>query len=776
MKRLLITIVLLCSCIGAWAQTDTSFWFAFPNYRLHEIATADLAFYSFDQPADVHVEYFDLNTATGEIVSDLFVDQTIPPNAYFQTGNNVYYLDTALCRTVAIHATSSVPITSVLISRDYYTLKGSNGLGTHFLVPAPKNSDIISLRTCIEILATEDHTQVHIDPAADLLGGTSAHSPLDITLQRGQVFYAFAASTHPSLQLGGSIVTSNHPIAVNITADSVLSVFNDSYSTIGEQLVPTRLLGTQYMVYGSSLSQIAFYPLYDSTQCSFDNVHNAFLYVESIRDTVILNRDNDTTFEFSSTLPNLFIFDKPVAAFVTTRCPAYFGHFAGTEMPRMDCSGSTKAVLFPNVLTNSNGYLLYTPDSTKNLFTLASGDTIPDLHFSINPKDSTYVYSQFQWPSGFDRLLDPTPFQLACTRSMLDSLCGCTHTILTDYARKAHLYFNMEHHYCLGDTIFFKLEQADIDHFQITGPNGFANTETDSLYLVADTLYTGWYHLTSSDPALCSPIADSIYITIHTPTYADIFDSVIENQLPWQRYDTTFLDETDTLFVRPTGLAGCDSTIHYHLHIYRNIFDTIDYYACEGELPITYEGQELSIESIYPFEHTASHGEDSTTYLALHIIPWSDTTIYDSILESQLPWFAYDTIFNDTIVDYLYHTYNEAGCDSLIRYNLYIYWEGDHCDTSLTFGNVVTPNGDGFNDKYVIGGLIENNCFKYNELTILDRWGVVVYHKRNIASDDDWWDPAADHAPTGTYFFLFKAHGVNIHTQHAGVIEVLNEK
>ena len=154
----------------------------------------------------------------------------------------------------------------------------------------------------------------------------------------------------------------------------------------------------------------------------------------------------------------------------------------------------------------------------------------------------------------------------------------------------------------------------------------------------------------------------------------------------------------------------------------------------------------------------------------------SDTTIYDTIIESQLPWYAVDTVFTDSIVDYQYHLYNEAGCDSLIHYNLFIYWNGDHCDTTLEFPNFVTPNGDGTYDRFVIKGLLENNCFKYNELIIFDRTGHQVYHRHNIATEDDWWDPAARRHPGGTYFYYFKAHGVTIHTQHIGVIEVLTGK
>ena len=220
-------------------------------------------------------------------------------------------------------------------------------------------------------------------------------------------------------------------------------------------------------------------------------------------------------------------------------------------------------------------------------------------------------------------------------------------------------------------------------------------------------------------------------------------------------------------------MSMCDSLINYHLHIYDTIFDTVLYYACENDLPVQYGDSLFYHEGSDTFHFYGGHGEDSLVTFILNVIPNSDTTIRDSITEEQLPWFAFDSMFTDSVADYVYHTYNEAGCDSIIHYNLFIFWNGDRCDTTLEFPNLVTPNGDGHNDRFVIKGLIENNCFKYNELTIYDRNGHQVYHRRNIATDTDWWDPAAHRHPAGTYFYYFKAHGITIHTQHTGVIEVL---
>jgi gliding motility-associated-like protein len=279
----------------------------------------------------------------------------------------------------------------------------------------------------------------------------------------------------------------------------------------------------------------------------------------------------------------------------------------------------------------------------------------------------------------------------------------------------------------------------------------------------ADSSMSGSYIVQGISTEDCHYLlSDTIRLYVHKSRHFDARDTIVENQLPWSRFDTLFYTETDTVITLSQSTLSFDSIYNYHLRIYYNVADTLLYYACESKLPVQYDTATLYQEGQYPFLFTGSHGQDSNITFILHIIPNSDTTIRDSITESQLPWFAFDTLFTDTVADYIYHLYNEAGCDSIIHYNLYIFWNGDHCDTALSYPNVVTPNGDGVNDRFVIGGLIEHNCFKYNELTIYDRYGHCVYHKRNIANESDWWNPAAQRAPSGTYFYYFKAHGVNI--------------
>lgn len=92
---------------------------------------------------------------------------------------------------------------------------------------------------------------------------------------------------------------------------------------------------------------------------------------------------------------------------------------------------------------------------------------------------------------------------------------------------------------------------------------------------------------------------------------------------------------------------------------------------------------------------------------------------------------------------------------------------------NLQFPNMVTPNGDGFNDVFVIKNLVEGLAFPINKLEIFDKWGSRVFHAENISKYEEFWDPARTNTPSGTYFYRFSGKGYKGNIEHNGVIEVL---
>ena len=86
---------------------------------------------------------------------------------------------------------------------------------------------------------------------------------------------------------------------------------------------------------------------------------------------------------------------------------------------------------------------------------------------------------------------------------------------------------------------------------------------------------------------------------------------------------------------------------------------------------------------------------------------------------------------------------NAQGCQDTITYNVVVYDE-------LTFPNVITPNGDLSNDYLEIEALKPNS-----ELSILNRWGNVVYKSSNYQNDWNGKDQQGVDLKEGVYTVIF---------------------
>ncbi len=91
----------------------------------------------------------------------------------------------------------------------------------------------------------------------------------------------------------------------------------------------------------------------------------------------------------------------------------------------------------------------------------------------------------------------------------------------------------------------------------------------------------------------------------------------------------------------------------------------------------------------------------------------------------------------------------------------------------LDFPNLVTPNGDGQNDRWEVVNLVDLGLYPLNEVWIFNQWGVQVFHARNVTRHEEFWDPNATSSPNGTYYFRFLGKSQYGIVRRNGVIEVL---
>lgn len=415
------------------------------------------------------------------------------------------------------------------------------------------------------------------------------------------------------------------------------------------------------------------------------------------------------------------------------------------------------------------------------IFTVNIDDTVPrffDAEHTVPLCDTTLFY--------FLNYSLPTPLGAGSSRFINSTVLFNMHPAPTGRAifrfyETLTPYFHTTDFYC-----FNRIEMADYcspsDSLMLFGPRCNCTVrDTLSLSVCPSRLPYLWDgHLfteSDTDSTLIRAIqCDTLRLYCLTLRPADTLsrsDTIVENQLPWIAYGDTLHHGGTYTFTLPGHEPDCDTLLHYRLTVIPNQTDTVYYFICPGSLPYTVAGTVAHADTLFSRTYHGARGEDSTVTYILTVKSNTDTAIYDTIVQSQLPWPFLDSLFTDTVSAIPFLLTNEAGCDSIILYNLFIYWEGDHCDSLLQFPNVVTPNGDGQNDRFVIGGLVDNQCYPYNLLIIVDRTGRVVFRAENIFRDDQFWNPAAMRAPGGTYFYRFVGRGVNHTTHHQGCIEVL---
>ena len=279
-------------------------------------------------------------------------------------------------------------------------------------------------------------------------------------------------------------------------------------------------------------------------------------------------------------------------------------------------------------------------------------------------------------------------------------------------------------------------------------------------------------------------------------------------------------DSPDTLdliisyasFLCDSTQVGSTTTIHIIRYLpHTEIIDTV----CAGEpytdygfnIPGTVGGEGGYFT--YQMSYQMANGCDSVVDLYLTVVPvpqpefteepehiiWVEGSEFVFTNTSDIGMMeGYDYVYtwdfgdgvvsesNSVTVSHKYDTWGEYlvtlslsinGCEAEVSHYAYV-------DEDLIFPNVITPNGDGVNDVFIIGNLSPDLP---NSLHIYDRWGKKVFHQENYSTyqkDGVFYNLdqgfSAEKFSDGVYYFVFYYTGFTKTFEYSGSITVLRSK
>lgn len=399
--KILILTLGLWSTIGtqeAKAQIDTTFWFGAPWVTPDHWWRDPIAFHfsTFNNPSTTIRLYQPAGTydTTFTVGANTLFSKDV---THLLTANILENKPADVVLDYGFKVESDFPITVVydIITRapnfynpETYSLKGQNGMGYEFVCPFQTKWDNQTLggdlngdavvtqpRQQIQVVATEDNTTIYITPKCDIVG-----HPADITYsvtlpQKGQVYTIENVTGNTNVygnNLAGTVVVSDKPVSVTVSDDSVNpSGGGGCYDLMGDQIVPTDVIGTDYIINKGFLntgSEESFYVL------ATENFTTVNINDGVTTTTVILNQGDTYSYNINTAPQQL--------SYVSADKNVYLLHMSGygcelgkAILPPLNCAGSDQ-VGFSRA--NAQDFLLniVTPAGSEGNFTLNGSTTL----------------------------------------------------------------------------------------------------------------------------------------------------------------------------------------------------------------------------------------------------------------------------------------------------------------------------------------------------------------------------------------------------------------
>jgi gliding motility-associated-like protein len=368
LRKLFFLVTLLLN-VNSFAQQDTEFWFAAPDVSSAEGESPVLLnLTSYSNAATVTISQ-PANGAFSPIVVNLGV------NAYQSVDLTPFIVDIESAGAniiddsgIKISSTSNISVTYEVNNannREIFSLKGSKGLGTDFYTPFQKfwNNAVVSPATfsSFDIVATQNNTTIAITPRTNIVGH-SMNTTFTVVLNTGETYSARDMNVSASTSLAGSIVAADKPVSVTVFSGALLN--NGCTSSVGEQLVTTDNLGTNFIVRKSTAANERIYILAinNSTSISIINsgTTNSLINWGETYEYVLTDNIN----------------------YIETTQPVYVLHVSGngcnlgmTILPPVYCSGKYEQNFTRNS-TDSLGLMVYIRSGFENQFQIDGNSSL----------------------------------------------------------------------------------------------------------------------------------------------------------------------------------------------------------------------------------------------------------------------------------------------------------------------------------------------------------------------------------------------------------------
>lgn len=536
-----LLIILVMFSKPVLSQIDTVFWFAAPWVTPDHAGRIPMAFristfgntttVRVKQPASAYDTTFTIgpNTIFSKFLSHI-VDslESKPADQVLRTGFRI---------------TSDFPITVVyeFISSgnnpETYSLKGQNGVGYEFVTPFQtlwNNKNLgagkIQPYSIFSVCALQNNTTVWLTPRCDIIGH-SAGVTFSVVLNSGQVYTAQNVTQIENVvgsNLSGSIVTSDKPVTVTVSDDSVNpSGGGGCYDLQGDQIVPVDVIGKEYIINKGFLNS-------GSNESMFIVAKDNFTTV-SINDgtvtTVLLNQGDTKQYSITQGLTHVMS-DKPV---YVIHMSGYGCELGEAIIPPLNCSGSDQ-ISFTR--TNSQSFLLniLCKSTATGSFVLNGSSTlVPASAFTVVP-GTAGVWSGAQISFNTTDVPVNAASLITNTGGSLFSMgvinggasTGCLYHYLSSFLRKVFINAGTDNNMCtatttvaLNGTISGGATAGYWATPNGTGSFGNVNSLSTTYTLSANDLAQSQIQFVLTSTGNCDPVKDTAVVNLFRSPIVD---------------------------------------------------------------------------------------------------------------------------------------------------------------------------------------------------------------------------------------------------------------